>query len=143
MTPTESQSSSGTTLEPPAKLKALSETVLMNGSPNYSVTSTNYHDISINSTSNETIQSKFPLDEENENADTFNDFDFTPPVSRNSYYSLSSRSRSRSNTPLRLNTSLRGPCKAKTRLGTPCKLVAAPGRDYCYRHQSGDSVMGT
>lgn len=64
----------------------------------------------------------------------------TPPESRASHYSV--RSRSRSNTPLKLNTSLRGSCRAKTRVGTPCKLTSLPGRDFCYRHQSGDSVMG-
>lgn len=61
----------------------------------------------------------------------------TPPISRNGHYP-----RSRSNTPLRLNESLRFTCGAKTRAGTPCKLSAITGRDYCYRHQRGDSVMG-
>lgn len=60
----------------------------------------------------------------------------TPPISRNGYYS-----RSRSRTPLHLNGSLKAPCKAKTRVGTPCKLFSLPGRDFCHRHQSGDSVM--
>lgn len=64
----------------------------------------------------------------------------TPPISRNGHYS-SIRSRSRSNTPLILNTSYRGNCNAKTRAGTPCKLSSLPGRDFCYRHQTGDSVM--
>lgn len=60
----------------------------------------------------------------------------TPPLSSRSYYS-----RSRSRTPLLLNGSSKGPCKAKTRVGTPCKISALPGRDFCYRHQAGDSVM--
>lgn len=64
----------------------------------------------------------------------------TPPISRNGYYSV--RSRSRSGTPLLLNTSLKGSCHAKTRMGTPCKLSSLPGRDFCYRHQTGDSVIG-
>ncbi|KAJ8939936.1 hypothetical protein NQ318_007864 [Aromia moschata] len=71
------------------------------------------------------------------------DFNLTPPVSRNGHYnSVRPRSRSRSNTPLYINTRLRGSCGAKTRAGTPCKLSSLPGRDYCYRHQTGDSVMG-
>lgn len=62
---------------------------------------------------------------------------FTPPPSNRSFYS-----RSRSNTPsLNLNGELKRACKAKTRVGTPCKISSLPGRDYCYRHQSGDSVM--
>lgn len=60
----------------------------------------------------------------------------TPPPSSQSYHS-----RSRSQTPLRLNGSLKHGCKAKTRLGTPCKITSLPGRDYCFRHQTGDSVM--
>lgn len=75
--------------------------------------------------------------------DSFKEFnDFTPPVSRNGHYTHLSRSRSRSNTPLQINTSLKSPCNAKTRVGTPCKLTSLPGRLYCYRHQSGDSVIG-
>ncbi|XP_064212659.1 protein brambleberry isoform X2 [Tribolium castaneum] len=62
----------------------------------------------------------------------------TPPHSRSGFY----RPRSRSNTPLVLNGSARGVCHAKTRVGTPCKLASLPGRDFCYRHQTGDSVMG-
>ncbi|KAJ8920677.1 hypothetical protein NQ315_004816 [Exocentrus adspersus] len=69
--------------------------------------------------------------------DTFHSL--TPPVSRNGYYNV--RSRSRSTTPLYLNTSLRSPCHANTRTGTRCKLSSLPGRDYCYRHQSGDSII--
>ncbi|ENN76300.1 protein brambleberry [Dendroctonus ponderosae] len=65
----------------------------------------------------------------------------TPPISRNGHYP-NLLSRSRSNTPLRLNEGLRGSCRAKTRAGTPCKLSAITGRDYCYRHQTGDSIMG-
>ncbi|KAL1491145.1 hypothetical protein ABEB36_011786 [Hypothenemus hampei] len=72
-----------------------------------------------------------------EETDTFQSL--TPPLSRNGHYLLS---RSRSNTPLRLNTSLKAACRATTRAGTPCKLTSLPGRDYCYRHQSGDSIMG-
>ncbi|RZC38000.1 brambleberry-like, partial [Asbolus verrucosus] len=59
----------------------------------------------------------------------------TPPLSRSGFY----RARSRSNTPLIMNGGSRGICHAKTRVGTPCKLSSLPGRDYCYRHQSGDS----
>lgn len=75
------------------------------------------------------------LEQEDDYFDTL-----TPPESRTSHYSV--RSRSRSNTPLKLNSGFRGACHAKTRMGTPCKLSSLPGRDYCYRHQSGDSVMG-
>ncbi|XP_066141533.1 protein brambleberry-like isoform X2 [Euwallacea fornicatus] len=63
----------------------------------------------------------------------------TPPISRNGHYSRI-RSRSRSNTPLILNSSLR--CAAKTRAGTPCKLSSLPEKQFCYRHQTGDSVIG-
>ncbi|KAG5862206.1 hypothetical protein JTB14_014632 [Gonioctena quinquepunctata] len=79
-------------------------------------------------------------DDVHDNSD-FKDFDLTPPVSRNGYYHLAS-SRSRSRTPLLLNTSLRTHCRATTRVGTPCKLLSQPGRDFCYRHQTGESVMG-
>lgn len=81
----------------------------------------------------------------------------TPPLSRNGILeeddlhhmsptpSLSSRnhlsSRSRSRTPL-LNTSIRSNCHGTTRMGTRCKLSSLPGRDYCYRHQNGDSIIG-
>lgn len=65
----------------------------------------------------------------------------TPPLSRSGFYS-NKKTRSRSNTPLFLNGSYRGACQAKTRVGTPCKLSSLPGRDFCYRHQSGDSVLG-
>ncbi|XP_071052470.1 protein brambleberry-like [Onthophagus taurus] len=62
----------------------------------------------------------------------------TPPLSRSGYYS----SRSRSRTPLHINTSsLKSPCKALTRIGAPCKLFSTPGRDYCYKHQSGSSIV--
>lgn len=73
----------------------------------------------------------FPLEEDSEDYGTP-----TPPPSNQSYYS-----RSRSRTPLNLNGSLKGACKARTRVGTPCKISSLPGRDYCYRHQSGDSIM--
>lgn len=59
----------------------------------------------------------------------------TPPPSSRSC-------RSRSPTPLlNLNGGIRRSCKAKTRVGTPCKITSLPGRDFCYRHQSGDSIM--
>jgi hypothetical protein len=61
----------------------------------------------------------------------------TPPLSRSGFY----RARSRSTTPLIINGGSRGVCHAKTRVGTPCKLSSLPGRDYCFRHQGGDSVM--
>ncbi|CAH1104406.1 unnamed protein product [Psylliodes chrysocephalus] len=77
-----------------------------------------------------------------ENADTFQDFNFTPPESRNGHYSPRSVSRSRSRTPLLLNSSLKISCRSRTRMGTPCKLARLPGRDFCYRHQSGSSVAG-
>ncbi|KAJ8963728.1 hypothetical protein NQ314_005421 [Rhamnusium bicolor] len=120
-----------------------------NFSPKEYVSSTNYNH---NETSSQTYEFKsnrsrlFSDDENvnyaNESKDHFKeDFDsLTPPVSRNGHYSV--RSRSRSITPLHINTSLRGSCKAKTRVGTPCKLSSLPGRDFCYRHQTGDSVMG-
>lgn len=63
----------------------------------------------------------------------------TPPISRNGFY----KPRSRSHTPLLFNSSLRGSCAARTRAGTPCKLSSLPGRDFCYRHQTGDSVLGS
>lgn len=96
----------------------------------------------------------------NETTTTFDDIEEeieapTPPLSRNGILddslrflsptpSLSYRngqSRSRSRTPL-LNKSFRSSCQANTRLGTPCKLSSLPGRDYCHRHQSGDSIIG-
>nr|CAH7725985.1 unnamed protein product [Callosobruchus chinensis] len=76
----------------------------------------------------------------NESMDHFDDF--TPPVSRNGDYSVKSYSRSRSRTPLNMNTGRRSSCMAKTRLGTPCKLSSLPGRDFCHRHQGGDSIIG-
>ncbi|KAB0804700.1 hypothetical protein PPYR_01670 [Photinus pyralis] len=48
--------------------------------------------------------------------------------------------RSRSRTPSVLNGGIKNSCSAKTRLGTPCKLTALSGRDFCYRHQAGDSI---
>lgn len=126
------------------KNTAIKESV-PNNSPKGFVSSTNgnptqlsYH---LNSSHSKLInRDDDDVDYANEVADTFNE-DFhslTPPVSRNGHYSV----RSRSSTPLRLNTSLKGPCHARTRMGTPCKLTSLPGRDYCYRHQAGDSVMG-
>ncbi|XP_023025731.1 protein brambleberry [Leptinotarsa decemlineata] len=111
-------------------------------STNDKVTSTLY-----NSESTVNGYSAVPLrlyedDYGHENSDTFRDFDFTPPISRNGHYPTSSRSRSRSRTPLLLNTSIRSPCRAKTRQGTPCKLISQPGRDFCFRHQTGESVIG-
>lgn len=44
------------------------------------------------------------------------------------------RSFSRSSTPSRSSTtSVR--CHGLTRTGTPCRLSAAPGRDFCHRHK--------
>ncbi|KAK9870481.1 hypothetical protein WA026_008039 [Henosepilachna vigintioctopunctata] len=65
----------------------------------------------------------------------YNDFGSpTPPLSRSGFY----RSRSRSKTPNLVGGKTY--CHAKTRLGTPCKLSSMTGRDYCYKHLSGDSV---
>ncbi|CAG9859936.1 unnamed protein product [Phyllotreta striolata] len=74
---------------------------------------------------------------DDESRDTFQDFNITPPASRNGHY-FGSRSRSR--TPL--SNSIKNNCHATTRMGTPCKLSSLPGRDFCYRHQNGSSVMG-
>lgn len=142
--------------EPKLAIKENSSTpVKLNSSPERDseksfVSSTNNRTESYNhsqrlQTSTFSTTSKFRLDDnfdDNELEENNDSFNLTPPVSRNGYYSPISRSHSRSNTPLRLNTSMRSPCTAKTRLGTPCKLTAAPGRDFCYRHQTGDSVMG-
>ncbi|XP_057651120.1 protein brambleberry-like isoform X1 [Diorhabda carinulata] len=81
-------------------------------------------------------------DYENENTDTLSEFNMTPPASRNGDYIPRSASRSRSRTPLILNSSLRSNCSATTRAGTPCKITAIPGRDFCYRHLGGSSVAG-
>ncbi|XP_076270203.1 protein brambleberry-like isoform X2 [Rhynchophorus ferrugineus] len=62
----------------------------------------------------------------------------TPPFSRNENRSSV---RSRSATPFSVFAP-RGSCGAVTRAGTPCKLSAIQGRDFCYKHQNGDSVMG-
>lgn len=76
---------------------------------------------------------------EEESIDEFDDFaNPTPPISRNGFYT-SPRSRSITPAGNSLNSSK---CSARTRLGTPCKITAAPGRSFCYRHQAGDSVMG-
>lgn len=64
----------------------------------------------------------------------------TPPASRNGFYSFA---RSRSCTPLILNGISKDKCNSKTRMGTPCKLTALPGRDYCHKHQNGDSILGS
>lgn len=70
-------------------------------------------------------------------SEDFNDFGApTPPLSRSGYYG----SRSRSRTPNLLGG--KGSCHAKTRVGTPCKLSCLPGRDFCHRHQAGDSIAG-
>lgn len=83
----------------------------------------------------DTLDETFELRRDN----NFNDYGSpTPPLSTSGQYS-----RSRSRTPLQLNGSIKGPCQARTRLGTPCKLGTLPGRDFCYRHQMGDSVMET
>ncbi|XP_050309369.1 protein brambleberry-like [Anthonomus grandis grandis] len=103
-----------------------------------------YREIRTTKTNLHTSEHRPEEQQEEEDTFQFND-DFrslTPPISRNGYYS-GIRSRSRSNTPLLLNGSGRSQaCGAKTRAGTPCKLSSLPGRSYCYRHQSGDSVMG-
>lgn len=68
------------------------------------------------------------------------DYVLSSPVStplRNRSYS----SRSRSRTPLSLNGTYRAACSARTRMGTPCKLSSLPGRDYCFKHQTGDSIF--
>ncbi|XP_044751710.1 protein brambleberry-like [Coccinella septempunctata] len=86
-------------------------------------------------TSSEYYSSKNLLDEPT--SDNFNEFGSpTPPLSRSGYY----KSRSRSRTPNLLGG--KESCHAKTRLGTPCKLSCLPGRDFCYRHQAGDSIAG-
>lgn len=86
----------------------------------------------------ETYESRFEQDHVI-SEDTLDDFGSpTPPISRNGYYS-----RSRSRTPLNLSGSLNKPCKAKTRVGTPCKLHSLPGRDFCHKHQLGDSLRIT
>ncbi|KAK4880353.1 hypothetical protein RN001_008499 [Aquatica leii] len=73
----------------------------------------------------------------NEEDDYPDSLTFTSPL-RNEHIS----SRSRSRTPLILNGSSKSYCSAKTRLGTPCKLTALTGRNFCYRHQTGDSIYG-
>ncbi|CAH0557887.1 unnamed protein product [Brassicogethes aeneus] len=80
-------------------------------------------------------------EQEDEHQDSFSST--TPPLSRSDFYSpvRSQMSRSRSGTPLYLSASKES-CHAKTRSGTPCKLSAVLGRDFCHRHQKGDSVMG-
>lgn len=62
----------------------------------------------------------------------------TPPLSRIGHYN-----RSRSQTPLFKSTLIasRVNCKANTRLGSACKNTSMPGRDFCHRHQKGDSVI--
>lgn len=47
-----------------------------------------------------------------------------------------------SNTPNLLNLgSEKRKCSATTRQGKPCNLSAQIGRDYCFRHQTGTSVI--
>ena len=58
--------------------------------------------------------------------------DLTPPLSRNSF------TRSRSRTPINV---INFHCKALTKTGTPCRLLSRPGRDFCYKHQIGDSIF--
>lgn len=73
---------------------------------------------------------------DNPTSDSFNEFEApTPPLSRSGFY----KSRSRSRTPNLLSG--KESCHAITRLGTPCKISCLPGRDFCYRHQAGDSVL--
>lgn len=87
----------------------------------------------------ETTVSNFEMSEDVFDDDVYEN-NLTPPASNRSY-----SSRSRSRTPL-LNLNggaMKRGCRAKTRLGTPCKISSLPGRDYCYRHQGGDSVMLT
>lgn len=57
----------------------------------------------------------------------------TPPESRNGHYPP----KSRSVTPLRHKVT----CRGVTRAGTPCKMTSLVGRDFCYRHQHGDSIL--
>ncbi|KAL3282470.1 hypothetical protein HHI36_005653 [Cryptolaemus montrouzieri] len=76
-----------------------------------------------------------PIEFERKISREYNDFGTpTPPLSRSGFYIP----RSRSNTPNLLGG--KGSCHAKTRTGTSCKLSCLPGRDFCYRHQSGDSI---
>lgn len=73
-----------------------------------------------------------------EHRDSFRNL--TPPLSRSGFYSP--RSRSGSRTPsLYSNGLLKSDCQAMTRQGTPCKLSALYGKQYCYRHEKGDSVL--
>lgn len=67
-------------------------------------------------------------------------FEFDTPTAPYLQRRLQS-SRSRSRTPVILNGSVKSPCGARTRMGTPCKLTTMPGRDFCYRHQGGDSIF--
>lgn len=78
------------------------------------------------------------------NNEEWDDFDnstlLSSPLLRNNF------NRSRSSTPLHLNANgaaLKSGCLARTRSGTPCKLSAVPGRDFCHRHRVGSSVMGS
>nr|CAI5868799.1 unnamed protein product [Callosobruchus analis] len=99
---------------------------------------------SYNNHNSQQIEESEDYEYANEVTDHFDEegYDFTPPVSRNGDCSVKSVSRSRSRTPLNLNTGRRSSCMAKTRLGTPCKLSSLPGRDFCHRHQGGDSIIG-
>lgn len=71
---------------------------------------------------------------ESENGDYDHFAQPTPPLSR------LGRS-SRSKTPSSPRSVLRQKCSANTRMGTPCKSIALLGRDFCYRHQTGSSVI--
>ncbi|XP_060517892.1 protein brambleberry-like [Cylas formicarius] len=106
----------------------------------YGSESPNLHDLDIGSEADVyDYQSNFESRELDVN-DRFEYQSLTPPRSRVGTYSV--RSRSRSATPLVLNASSRSACHAKTRTGTPCRITSMPGRDFCYRHQNGDSVLG-
>ncbi|XP_066251045.1 protein brambleberry-like [Euwallacea similis] len=100
-------------------------------------TNSRYLEVNRNTTQLFTNQEELEHNETDYYDDNFSPI--TPPISRNGHYSRI-RSRSRSNTPLLLNSSSR--CGAKTRAGTPCKLSSLPEKQFCYKHQGGDSIMG-
>ncbi|XP_072376483.1 protein brambleberry-like [Diabrotica undecimpunctata] len=110
-------------------------------SPTPAPVKTSYNADLLKETHRRNISKNDDDDYEDENTDTFQDYNMTPPASRNGDYLPRSASRSRSRTPL-FNTSLRANCTATTRAGTPCKLTTLPGRDLCYRHLGGSSVAG-
>ncbi|KAF5277719.1 hypothetical protein FQR65_LT03699 [Abscondita terminalis] len=61
--------------------------------------------------------------------DTFSNSSYASPWLTNGRTLL----KSRSNTP-----SIKNYCSAKTVIGTPCKLTALKGQDFCFRHQNDD-----